>query len=91
MINKEVNFIFNKKNYQLMMLGVLFIASGFILMIGYGANTNMNGTFDPNYWNSDIFSFNRIRLAPFLILLGYCIEVVAIFYKENKKDCKNIN
>lgn len=85
MINYKINFIFNKKNYQLMILGVLCIIIGFIFMIGSDANTNQNGDCDPNYWNADIFSFTRIRLSSFLILLGYIIEVIAIFYKENIK------
>lgn len=84
MINQKVNFVFNKKNYQLMILGILFIGVGFILMIGSDANTKPDGVFDPNYWNPDIFSFTRIRLAPSLILLGYIIEVFAIFYKDNQ-------
>lgn len=86
MVDQQYNFIFSKKNYQLVILGILFIGIGFLLMIGGQANTNSNGFFDPNYWNPDIFSFTRVHLAPSFILFGYLIEVFAIFYKENKSS-----
>lgn len=77
-------FLFQKQNYVLMAVGLLVIALGFFLMTGHDANTRPDGTFDPNYWNEDIFSWQRIRLAPFLVLFGFIIEVVAILYPFNR-------
>ena len=71
-------FLFEKKNYQLMVLGVLFIALGFILMSGGGSD-------DPNVFNEEIYSFRRIRLAPTLVLIGFGIEIWAILAKPSKK------
>ncbi len=68
-------FLFGKRNYQLMILGVLVIALGFILMIGGGSD-------DPNVFNEEIYNFRRIRLAPTLVLIGFGIEIWAIFSKK---------
>ncbi len=71
-------FIFQKKNYQFMFLGLAFIALGFILMSGGGSD-------DPNVFNPEIYSFRRIRLAPTLVLIGLGIEVYAILLNPHKK------
>jgi|TARA_B110000977_G_C10994487_1_gene461315 hypothetical protein len=70
-------FLFTKKNYQLMLLGIAFIVIGFILMWGGGAG-------DDTSFNPEIFSFRRITLAPIFILVGFVIEIFAIMYKSNK-------
>lgn len=67
-------FLFNKRNYQIMAVGILFIVIGFILMAGGGSD-------DPKVFNEAIYNFQRIRLAPTLILIGFAIEVYAILYK----------
>lgn len=74
--NKEV-FIFRRKNYTFMLIGVAFIALGFILMAGGGSD-------DPNVFNPEIYSWRRIRLAPALILIGFAIEVYAILLNPHK-------
>lgn len=61
-------------------IGLALIVIGFFLMTGPDANTRPDGTYDPHYWNQDIFSWTRIRLAPFLVLLGFAVEVYAILY-----------
>ncbi len=83
--NSRFTFLFGKKNYMFMALGVVVILIGFLLMMGPDANTRPDGNFDPNYWNEDIFSWRRIRLAPFVVLLGFAIEVYAIMLNPNKK------
>lgn len=70
-------FIFKKKNYKFMFIGLAFIALGFILMAGGGSD-------DPNVFNPDIFSWRRIRLAPALILIGFGFQIYAILV--NPKD-----
>jgi hypothetical protein len=70
-------FIFGKKNYKFMLIGLGFIALGFILMAGGGSD-------DPNVFDESIFSWRRIRLAPTLILIGFGIEVFAILLNPKK-------
>jgi len=76
---KEVKhtFLFEKKNYIIMLIGLAVIALGFILMSGGGSD-------DPNVFNEEIYSFRRIRLAPTLVLIGLAIEAYAIFAKPKK-------
>jgi len=71
-------FIFQKKNYLFMFIGIACIALGFILMSGGGSD-------DPTIFNPDIYSFRRIRLAPTLVLIGLGIEVYAILLNPHKK------
>lgn len=80
---EKKNFYFGNKNFRLMLIGLGLILLGFVLMLGADANTTPEGKFDPNYWNEDIFSFRRIRLAPMLVIAGFVIQVVAIL-KRNK-------
>lgn len=82
--NSKFSFLFGKKNYLLMVVGVVVILIGFFLMMGPDANTRPDGTYDPDYWNDGIFSWRRIRLAPFIVLLGFAIEVYAIMMNPNK-------
>lgn len=70
-------FIFGKKNYKFMLIGLGIIALGFILMSGGGSE-------DPNVFNPEIFSWRRIRLAPTLVLIGFGIQVYAILLNPNK-------
>lgn len=76
--NPRREFIFQKKNYLFMFIGVACIALGFILMSGGGSD-------DPNVFNSEIYNFRRIRLAPTLVLIGLGIEVYAILLNPHKK------
>ena len=52
-----MDFAFKKKNFILLITGVLFIAMGLILMSG-GASE------DPEVFNYEIFNFRRLTLAP---------------------------
>ena len=74
----EKTFVFQKKNYIFMIIGLVFIALGFILMSG-GASD------DPNVFNPEIYNFRRIRLAPTLVLIGFAIQVFAILTSSTKK------
>jgi len=61
----EPNFVFNKQNYMLMIAGILVIIAGFALMVG----------------SEDIFNFQKLTLAPVLVLIGFVIEIYAIMKK----------
>ena len=74
-----MNFAFKKKNFMLLIIGLAFIISGFILMSG-GESEN------PEVFSTEIFSFQRITLATILVIIGFIIEIFAIMNKskENK-------
>lgn len=71
-------FLFEKKNYLIMIIGIAVILIGFALMIGGGSD-------DPNVFNEEIYNFRRIRLAPTVVLLGLAIEIYAIMANPSKK------
>jgi hypothetical protein len=62
---------FSKRNYQLMVLGLLVIAAGFIIM---ALDTEPHG-----------FGFLGITLSPVVVLAGFVIEVFAILYSPSGK------
>ena len=68
---KNVEFALEKSNYILMGIGLLIIVLGLILMIGGRSD-------DPKVFNESMFSFQRITLAPLLILGGLVFEFYAI-------------
>lgn len=74
----KTQFIFEKKNYTFMLIGLGVIALGFILMAGGGSD-------DPNVFNPEIYNWRRTRIAPALILIGFGIEIYAILLNPNKK------
>ena len=74
---KKDEFLFGKRNYIIMLVGLGFIALGFILMAGGGSD-------DPEVFNEEIYNFRRIRLAPTLVIIGMAIEIYAIMAKSSK-------
>ncbi|WP_291803655.1 DUF3098 domain-containing protein [Lutibacter sp.] len=75
--NKKSEFLFGRKNYIFMLIGILVIVLGFILMAGGGSD-------NPAVFNEEIYNFRRIRLAPTLVLIGLGIEIYAIMAKSKK-------
>ena len=73
------NFIFGKKNYKWLFIGLAFITVGFILMSGGGSD-------DPNVFDESIFHWRRIRLAPTLVLIGFGIQVYAILLNPDEEE-----
>ncbi len=70
-------FLFGKRNYGIMLIGLVVIAIGFILMAGGGSE-------DPAVFNDEIYNFRRIRLAPTLVIIGLIIEIYAILANPKK-------
>ena len=68
---------FGKQNFIIVLIGIALIALGFILMIGGGSD-------NPDVFNEKMFDFQRITLAPILVLVGFVVEIVAIFWKGKK-------
>jgi hypothetical protein len=75
--NNKPEFLFDKVNYKILLVGLAVIALGFILMSGGGSE-------DPNVFNEAIFSFRRIRLAPAVVLLGFGITIYSILKTKKK-------
>lgn len=66
---------FTKKNYTILITGILLIGLGYLLMMGGGSD-------DPNVFNPAIFDAQRITVAPIVCLLGFAAIVVAIMWKD---------
>jgi hypothetical protein len=74
---QKSEFIFDKINYKILLIGIAVIAIGFILMSGGGSD-------DPKVFNDAIFNFRRIRLAPTVVLIGFGITIYSIFKSPKK-------
>ena len=68
---------FGKINYIIVLIGIALLVMGFILMLGGGSN-------DPDVFNEKMFDFQHITLSTILILAGFVVEIVAIFWKGKK-------
>jgi hypothetical protein len=75
--DQKQDFIFDKINYKILLIGIVVIAVGFILMSGGGSD-------DPNVFSEEIFNFRRIRLAPTTVLIGFGITIYAILKNPKK-------
>lgn len=73
-MNKD--FAFGRKNFILLIVGMLVVILGFVLMSGSGSTDKA--------YNPEIFSAMRIKVAPVVTLLGFVSIVVAVIYKEKK-------
>jgi uncharacterized membrane protein len=71
---------FSKKNYQLLIAGTVIVLLGYLLMIGGGSK-------DPNVFNGEeLFSFQRITLAPMVCLAGFVLIIVAVMWRPKSKN-----
>lgn len=74
---QKPEFLFGKKNYIIMLIGLFVITLGFIFMAGGGSE-------NPEVFNEEIYNWQRIRLAPTLVIIGLGIEIYAILANPNK-------
>ena len=77
MKNEKV-FLFGKRAYRIMGIGLALIVLGFALMTGGGSD-------DPDVFNPEIYSPMRIRVAPTFVLAGFATLVVAILVAKKKQ------
>jgi len=77
-MKNEKEFLFGKRAYRIMAVGLALIVLGFVLMTGGGSD-------DPNVFNLEIYSPLRIRVAPSLVLAGFATLVVAILSTKKKQ------
>ena len=74
--NPKEEMVFSWDNYKWMIIGVGVIVLGFLLMAGGGST-------DPNVFNyEEIFSWRRISLAPFVVLVGFGLVGYSIFRRK---------
>ena len=74
-----MDFVFKKKNYILLISGLVLILLGIFLMIGGESE-------DPTKFSDEIFNFQRLTLAPILIVSGFILEIFAIMIKSEKNS-----
>ena len=67
----------NKTNFILLAVGMAVIIIGFLLMTGPGST---EGYFEP-----DIFSVRRIKVAPLVCLFGFVFMIYGILRKPKNK------
>lgn len=63
---EKTELVFNKKNYQLLLISIGIVVLGFILMIGK---------------EGDIYDTRRTLLAPMVVLFGFAFGIYAILKK----------
>ena len=62
---------FSKENYYIILAGVGILILGYLLMIGGGSE-------DPKQYNPEIFSAQRITVAPMTLLVGFGVVLYGI-------------
>lgn len=77
MKNDRKKFLLNRSNYKILIISVFIIFFGYVLMSG-GKSEN------PNEFNPEIFNFQRIRLAPTVIIFGFVLVIYSILHNEKK-------
>lgn len=64
---------FGKKNYILLAMGMAIVILGLVLMSGDGSAED--------FFNPDIFSVRRVKVASLVSLFGFVFIMFAIMYK----------
>ena len=70
------NIYFTKKNYIMILAGIIVFVIGYIVMSGGNPE-------NPAEYSDDIFNFRRLTLAPFIVLLGYGLVLFGIIKNFN--------
>ena len=71
-------FAFDKTNFILLAVGMAVIILGFLLLTGPGST---EGYFEP-----DIFSVRRVKVAPVVCLAGFVFMIYGILKKPKMKE-----
>ena len=70
-------FAFGRDNYIFMLAGVGILLIGYLLMIGGGSE-------DPNEFNPEIFSTQRVTIAPVTLIIGFGVVLYGIMKKPKQ-------
>ena len=71
------NFAFGKDNFIWIGIAIIFIILGFALMSGGSSPDGIS-------FNPEIFSKQRIVVAPIIVMIGYLLMIYAILKKSGK-------
>ncbi len=74
---------FTRKNYLILVTGIILIGLGYLLMMGGGSE-------DPNVFNPAIFDTQRITVAPIVCLIGFATIIVAIMWKDKSEASADV-
>ena len=82
------NFAFDRVTYILLALGMMVVIIGLILMSGAGSTEEQ--------YNPDIFSVQRVKVAPLVCFLGFVSMIYAVVRKpkgdnEGKQTKEPVN
>jgi len=75
------SYALEKTNLILMAIVFAIIILGFTLMIGGDSTDGVS-------FNPEIFSFQRVTVAPMIALFGFIFEIFAILWRPKKGDEK---
>ncbi|MBQ8492833.1 MAG: DUF3098 domain-containing protein [Alistipes sp.] len=70
---------FTRRNYALMLAGVVVIILGFVLMSGGAEHTATE-------FDESIFSARRITIAPIVVIIGFVLVGVGIMKRFKSND-----
>ena len=73
-VSNTSSLIFKRKNYIILLIGIITLIIGFILLSGGGS--------DDYEYNKSIFNFQRQVLAPIVIIISLIICGFSIMLKK---------
>jgi uncharacterized membrane protein len=73
------NLAFGKENFIIIGIAVVIITIGFILMSG-------GGSANPTDFNPQIFSSQRIIVAPIVTMIGFVLMIYGIVKRSKDKE-----
>ena len=77
--SETMEFVFGKRNYLFMGLGVVLIILGLVLLSGGGSE-------NPAEFSEAIFNTRRMKIAPVVMLAGFVLEIYAIMYRPKQAE-----
>lgn len=78
---KPQNDIFSKRGLSIIMMACVLIIAGFFLMSGQGSTQQA--------FNPDIFSPQRIVVAPLLCLAGYILIIIGVLISPSRRSAQS--
>ncbi len=72
------HFAFDRTNFILLAVSMVVIIIGFILMSGSPSTEE--------FYNPDIFSVRRIKVAPVVCLVGFVMMIYAVLHSPKTKE-----
>jgi hypothetical protein len=77
-MSDKKKILFERKNYIILILSICIISLGYLLMSGGSSQDTLT-------FNNEIYNFQRIRLAPSLVIFGFALALFSIIYSNRIK------